>query len=45
MLALSFEEQVFYLEKMLFDKFDKDTQFSISTFIDDALSTNKNFGT
>lgn len=24
-LALPFEEQVFYLEKILFDKFDKDT--------------------
>lgn len=25
MLSLSFDEQVFYLEKILFDKFDKDT--------------------
>lgn len=26
------------MEKILFDNFDKDTQFSIATFIDDALS-------
>lgn len=32
---------MFYLEKMLFDKFDKDTQEAISTFIDDALATSK----
>lgn len=37
-LSLSFEDQVNQLEKILFDKFDKDTQFAIATFIDDALS-------
>ncbi|CDW84897.1 UNKNOWN [Stylonychia lemnae] len=44
-LSLSFDEQVFYIEKILFDKFDQDTQDSICTFIDDALASNKNFGT
>ena len=38
-LSLSFREQVFYLEKILFDTFDKDTLFSLSTFFDSALST------
>ena len=42
-LSMSFDEQVFYLEKVLFDKFDKDTQFSIASLIDEALSINPQF--
>jgi len=42
--AMNYEDQVFYLEKILLDKFDRDTQFAISSFIDNEL-TRRDFAT
>ena len=39
-LSLPFEEQIKSMEKLIFDKFDKDTLFSLATLIDNVFSKN-----